>query len=143
MRRWNRIDGYNNILVIDGYSTDNTPDVLKTMGIRTVLQHGKGKTGALRTAIDHVITPYLLVMDADYTYAAGDIDRFLAHAHNYSEVLGARTGSKESFQMSHRIGNRIITWVFNTLMGTKLSDILTGMYLLKTEDARHLHFHTS
>jgi hypothetical protein len=45
--------------------------------------------------------------------------------------------------MSHRIGNRIITWVFNTLMGTKLSDVLTGMYMLKTEDASNLHFHTS
>ena len=67
----------------------------------------------------------------------------MAFAHNYSKVLGARTGSKESFQMSHKIGNRVITWVFNTLMGTKLSDILTGMYMLKTEDARHLHFHTS
>ena len=136
-------EGYNNILVIDGYSTDNTPDLLRSMGIRTVQQHGKGKTGAIRTAIEHVITPYFLVMDADYTYSARDIDKFLAHAHNYSEVLGARTGSKESFQMSHRIGNRIITGVFNFLMGTKLSDVLTGMYILKTEDARHLHFHTS
>jgi hypothetical protein len=45
-------EGYN-ILVIDGYSTDITPDLLKTIGIRTVQQHCKGKTGALRTAIDH------------------------------------------------------------------------------------------
>ena len=138
-----KTEGYNNILVIDGYSSDNTPAVLRSLGIRSIQQHGKGKTGAIRTAIEHVATPYFLVMDSDYTYAAVDIDRFLAHAHNYSEVLGARTGSKESFQMSHKIGNRIITSVFNFLMGTKLSDVLTGMYMLKTEDARHLHFHTS
>ncbi len=117
--------------------------MLRSLGIRSIQQHGKGKTGAIRTAIEHVATPYFLVMDSDYTYAAVDIDRFLAHAHNYSEVLGARTGSKESFQMSHKIGNRIITGVFNFLMGTKLSDVLTGMYMLNTEDARHLHFHSS
>jgi len=28
-------------------------------------------------------------------------------------------------------------------MGTKLSDVLTGMYMLKTEDARHVHFHSA
>jgi dolichol-phosphate hexosyltransferase len=126
----------------EGYSTDNTP-LLKSLGIRTVQQHGKGKTGALRTAIEHVVTPYLLVMDADYTYSPADIDRFMAHAHNYSEVVGARNGSKDSFQMSHKVGNKIITGIFNFLMGTKLSDVLTGMYMLKTEDARRLHFHTS
>jgi dolichol-phosphate hexosyltransferase len=138
-----RQEGYDNILVVDGYSTDNTPDVLRSLGIRTVQQHGKGKTGAIRTAIEHVVTPYILVMDADYTYSAGDIARFLSHAHNYSEVLGARKGSKDSFVASHKIGNRVITSVFNFLMGTNLSDILTGMYMLKTEDARQLHFHTS
>jgi len=42
--------------------------------------------------------------------------------------------------MSHRIGNRIITKVFNILMGTKLSDVLTGMHMLKTETARNLNF---
>jgi len=28
-------------------------------------------------------------------------------------------------------------------MGTKLSDVLTGMYMLKTDAARNLHFHTA
>jgi dolichol-phosphate hexosyltransferase len=27
-------------------------------------------------------------------------------------------------------------------MGTNLSDVLTGMYMLKTDAARNLHFHT-
>jgi hypothetical protein len=45
--------------------------------------------------------------------------------------------------MSQRIGNRIITRVFNIMLDTKFSNVLIGMYMLKTEDARHLHFHTS
>ena len=135
-------EGYDNILVIDGYSTDNTPNVLRSLGVRTIQQHGKGKTGAIRTAIDHVVTPYFIVMDADYTYSARDIERFLVHAHNYSEILGARKASKNSFAMTHMVGNRIITSVFNFLIGTRLSDVLTGMYMLRTEDARNLHFHT-
>ena len=50
---------------------------------------------------------------------------------------------REKLPNESRFGNRIITSVFNFLMGTNLSDVLTGMYMLKTESARHLHFHTS
>ncbi len=69
-------EGYNNILVIDGYSTDNTPNLLRELGIPVIQQHGKGKTGAIRTAIEQVVTPFLLVMDADYTYAPGTLIDF-------------------------------------------------------------------
>jgi len=75
----------------------------------------------------------------DYTYSAGDIGRFLAHA-QLLRSFRRKNWIEESFQMSHKVGNRIITRVFNFLMGTSLSDVLIGRYTLKTEDARHLVF---
>ncbi len=83
--------GYTHILVVDGYSTDQTVQVAESKGAEVVSQHGRGKTGAIKTAIDNVSTPYMLIMDGDFTYDAGSIERFLDHAENYEQIIGARS----------------------------------------------------
>ncbi|HSV49901.1 MAG TPA: glycosyltransferase [Candidatus Acidoferrales bacterium] len=71
------LEGFDNILVVDGYSKDKTLQILKEKkSVRVISQHGKGKTGAVKTAIENVTTPYLLVIDGDYTYQAKDIQLF-------------------------------------------------------------------
>lgn len=129
--------GYTNVLVVDGYSTDSTADVAKKFGVPVVQQHGPGKTGAIVTAADFVSTPYFLVMDGDFTYDPRNIDRFLFHAENYDEIIGRRK------TRTHAIGNVLLTKVFNLLMGTNISDLCSGMYLLKTESARHLSLNSN
>ncbi len=130
-------EGYSNILVVDGYSADETPQIIqKKPGITFIQQHGKGKTGAVETAIENVYTPYLLILDGDYTYQAKDIQRLLNHCANYAQVIGVR--NRKNISLLHRLGNWMITKAFNLLMGTHLSDICSGMYLLKTEVAKSI-----
>ena len=81
--------GYHKILVVDGYSVDGTPELAAKCGAQVISQLGTGKTGAIATAIDRVQTPYMLVMDGDYTYDPSCIERLLAHASEYDEVIGA------------------------------------------------------
>ncbi len=38
----------------------------------------------------------------------------------------------------HRFGNAVLTGIFNLLFGTSLSDVLTGMYLLRSDAARSI-----
>jgi glycosyltransferase involved in cell wall biosynthesis len=137
--------GYDRILVVDGYSNDSTLEVAHEFGVAWVHQHGKGKTGAIRTAVEHVNTPYMLLMDGDYTYDPRDIPKFLAHAKNYDLIIGARREARQNgaLEPSHRFGNRLITGVFNFLLGTRISDVLSGMYLIKTERARQLDFYST
>jgi len=130
-------EGYKNLMLVDGYSTDSTLSNAEIFGVEIIQQHGRGKTGAIQTALDHVKTPYLLVMDGDFTYSASDIQRMLPHARNYDQIIGARK-NEENIVRSHRFGNNLITKIFNLLMGTKLSDVLSGMYLLRTEAAKSL-----
>ncbi|MCX8169448.1 MAG: glycosyltransferase, partial [Candidatus Methanomethylicia archaeon] len=59
--------GYRNIIVVDGYSKDNTVKIAFEKGVKVIYQHGHGKTGAIQTALEHVNTSYMLVMDGDYT----------------------------------------------------------------------------
>jgi hypothetical protein len=91
---------------------------------------------AVKTAIENVTTPYLLVIDGDYTYPAKDIARLLNHGTNYGEVIGVR--DRSNMPKIHRFGNWVITNVFDLLFGTGLSDVCSGMYLLKTDVAREL-----
>ena len=130
--------GYKNVLVVDGYSVDATVKLAESRGVPVVLQNGPGKTGAIRTALDFVKTPYMLVMDGDYTYCAKDIERFLSHGGRYMQVVGVR--DRVYMNWVHRAGNWMITRTFNLLLGAGLSDVCSGMYLLRTDVARKLEF---
>jgi dolichol-phosphate mannosyltransferase len=130
-------NGYNHILVVDGYSTDMTVQAARQKGVTVIEQHGRGKTGAIRTAFEHVSTPYMLIMDGDFTYDAADIQRFLNHVNGYDQIIGSR--SQENISRVHRVGNRLISRLFNTLLGTFISDVCSGMYLLNSKSARELY----
>jgi glycosyltransferase involved in cell wall biosynthesis len=134
----------NNILVIDGYSKDKTVETATKLGARAMYQQGKGKTGALRTATDVVETPYMLLMDGDFTYDASCISRLVQHMQSYDEIIGARIPTnKESMTSLHKFGNKLITKVFNMLLSTNVTDVCSGMYLLRTELMRDIDLSTS
>lgn len=131
-----RAAGYQNVLVVDGYSADGTAKIAESRGVQVVQQNGRGKTGAIKTAVDYVKTPFMLVMDGDYTYCAKDIERFLNHGGRYNHVVGIR--ERVNMSLVHRFGNWVITRTFNILLGAGLSDVCSGMYLLRTDAAREL-----
>ncbi len=87
-------------------------------------------------------TPFMLVMDGDYTYNPMDIENFLAHAEKYDQILGVRINGRRNIPRWNRFGNWLITKTFNVLMGTKLSDVCSGMYLINTDVARGLELNT-
>ncbi len=138
-----RAEGYENILVVDGYSSDETVEIAKAHGATVIVQHGVGKTGALRTAIDNVSTPYFLLMDGDNTYSAKDIERFLPFAGRYDQVFGNRREGRENIGRLHRLGNWVINAALRVLYGTPISDVCTGMYMMKTSSARRLELKSS
>jgi len=131
-----KAEGYDKILVVDGYSSDNTVNIAQEKEVMVVYQHGIGKTSALKTAIEYVTTPYILVMDGDFTYSAKDIKKFENHARRYDHIIGVRDRANIGFL--HNFGNTVITKTFNVLFGIKLSDICSGMYMLNTDVAKRL-----
>jgi dolichol-phosphate mannosyltransferase len=105
--------------------------------VPVIFQFGRGKAGAIRTAIDSVTTPYMLVMDADFTYDPKDIANLLPYSSVSDEVIGLRQ-NREHIPFLHRFGNRILSVAFSMLSGQRLSDPCSGMYLLKVDSARKL-----
>ena len=131
-----------NIVVVDGGSTDRTVEIARSKGVKVVNQEGKGKALAIKTGLRHVTTPYVLVMDGDGTYPASAIPALYKaiRERDCDLVIGARLMGEESQRFIFRLGNKILTFFFNALFGTSLRDVLSGMYIAKTERMRELGF---
>lgn len=128
-------EGYHNIIVVDGFSTDSTDRIAFSNGVKLAYQHGIGKSGAVKTALEHEQTPFVLFMDGDGTYDPKDIWRLLNHTERYSHVIGAR--DKKHIGLVHRYGNWLISQLFSLLFSVKVGDVCSGMYLLETARARN------
>lgn len=135
-------EGYNNILVVDGHSNDKTVEIAKLKGARVVIQEGKGKTDAIKSCIKHLNTEYTLFMDCDFTYDPKDIEKFLDKIYDYDEVIGDRNLKTQNMSKLNRVGNSIITKFFNLVISTNLTDVLSGMYMFKTELLRQIELKT-
>jgi dolichol-phosphate mannosyltransferase len=131
-------EGYYNILVVDGYSSDDTIEVARQYDVKIIHQHGNGKTGAIKTSVDHIKSPYFVVIDGDTTYDPKDIKRFLPHMRYYNQIIGARKKGRENISKLNRFGNWMINRLFNLLFGTNLTDVCSGLYSINTEFAKNL-----
>jgi glycosyltransferase (TIGR04182 family) len=122
--------GFENILVVDGDSTDGTREIAESKGARVVVQSGSGKGQAVREGLRHVEVPYVLMLDGDATYRVEDADAMLEplFAGRAEHVIGDRFADMEDGAMSrlNQVGNRIINRAFSLIHGRNLQDILSG-----------------
>ncbi len=132
--------GLNNIITVVDDFDDPTAAAAASLGSQVVKSGGTGKANAVYTGLRYVRTPFVLVMDGDYTYDPSSVREMLRTAiqNDLDEVLGARLIGKENIPSLHRFGNAVLTSIFNLLFGTGLSDVLTGMYLLRSDAARSI-----
>ncbi len=135
--------GYENILVVDGHSRDRTVEIALSKGVEVIVQPGKGKADAIRAGIEYVKTKYVVIMDGDYTYPAEYIPKLIEKAmKGYDEVIGARVKGRENIPFINRVGNWLLTKMFNLLFDTNLRDVLSGMYILNLETLNGIEWET-
>lgn len=129
--------GYNNILVIDGHSTDRTREIAKAKGATVVLQSGKGKGQAVAEALKMVNTPVVVMIDGDGTYDPNDIEKMLQPIERgiAEHVIGNRLVNfeKGAFTRLNLLGNKIFNWLFRLIYGVEIHDLLTGYRALTRE----------
>ncbi|MFB6307808.1 MAG: S-layer glycoprotein N-glycosyltransferase AglJ [Haloarculaceae archaeon] len=135
--------GYENVLVIDGGSTDGTQDAAREHGARVVEQSGSGKGQAVREALGLVESPYVLLVDGDATYRPEDADRMLEPlvSGEADHVIGNRFADMKPGAMTqlNQVGNRIINRAFATIHGRDLADILSGYRAFTLESIERLN----
>jgi glycosyltransferase (TIGR04182 family) len=139
-----RDEGYDDILVIDGGSTDGTREAAREAGARVVEQTGRGKGQAVREAVaDHVDREYVLMLDGDGTYRAADAEAMLdpLRTGEAEHVIGNRFADMRSGAMTvlNRIGNRLINRTFGLIHRESFGDILSGYRAFTRESFGEMH----
>jgi dolichol-phosphate mannosyltransferase len=145
-----RSKGYHvNIMVVDGKSTDRTKEIAENLGAHVITQNGKGKGDGVRTAFSHADTDFLFMLDADGTYPSNYITEMLDLLENgYDVVMGSRLDGQiqtGAMTRTNYFGNKMLTLLANTLYGTKISDVCTGLWgfnrkVIKNIDLNSNHF---
>lgn len=138
--------GFGNILVIDGHSSDGTRTIAAKAGARVIEQEGRGKGAALIKAFGLIEDPYILLIDGDGTYSAGDADRMLEPlASGSAHVIGDRLTdeNRQAFSRLNFTGNQVLNRLFKLAHGRFLNDILSGYRAFTRESVQQMRLKES
>ena len=127
--------------VIDGHSTDNTIDIAREKGAQIVLEEGKGKGAAIRTAFERIDADYVIMVDGDDTYPINVATEMVRLLQTHDVVVGSRfKGAIEPGAMTrvNVAGNTLLTLLARLLFNAKISDVCTGLWGFRREAIRRL-----
>ncbi len=127
------VDGFEfEVIVIDDGSTDGTPSRLKErpdLYTRLIcLERNRGKGGAVIEGLKAATGDYVLFQDADLEYDPAHYGALLVPVRLFDAdiVMGTRFMAPKYARVHyfwHKVGNHVITLLFNVLFNTTFSDI--------------------
>ena len=134
------------ILVVDGHSTDKTRDIASSKGAKVILDNNKGKGDAIRTAISQAANGIIIFFDADGSHEAKDIPLVIEPIMRgrADMVIGSRIrgGSDEAWgtipDFIRNVGSHIILLAINYRFGVHLTDSQNGFRAIRTDTAKSL-----
>ena len=130
-------DVVDEVLVIDGHSTDGTVELVKSLGYQVYFEEGNGFGAAFATGAKKATGEIVVFINSDFSHDAADIPKFLEKIkEGYDMVMASRYmkgGGSEDDSLLHYIGNRIITFTVNLVHRTHFSDILYFYLAAKKE----------
>lgn len=135
LERLKRVDKKNfdtEIIVINDFSTDQTGKLLEKNNhlYNILLNNSKnsGKGFSVKRGMEQSSGDYILFQDADLEYDVNDISRFINLIKKFEPdmIIGSRFNYHEytrSHNFFNKIGNLLITNLFNILYNTTFTDI--------------------
>ncbi len=122
--------GFTNIFVIDGRSTDRTREIAERMGAKVVIQTGRGKGQAIREAFGMIDSDVVVIVDGDGSYIPDEVGRLLEPIKRgiADHVAGDRLASFENgaFTKLNLFGNKVLNFFFRLVYGVDVHDMLSG-----------------
>lgn len=120
-------EGYNQIIVVDDGSSDDTSQVSKSKGVK-VVQHmeNKGLGAALRTGLEEALkldADVAVTFDADGQHDPCEISKIINAIDGSDIVIGVRY--RDEMPLNKRIGNFILD-VVTHLLGGPFTDSQSG-----------------
>ena len=124
------------VVVIDGHSGDNTCEIASEAGADIMLQEGKGKGMALRSAFDRIVEgKVFVIIDGDATYDALEMEMITKPIleDEADMVIGSRLKGKMekgSISRLNYIGNGVFNFLLNSLFHGDITDSQSGFRAL-------------
>ena len=134
------------IVVVDGHSTDRTTQVAEEYGVRVVKDNKKGKGDAIRVGAAAARYPIVVFMDADGSHDPDDIPRLVEPIEQGKAdlVIGSRGkgGSDELHgdieKLARLVGSDLILIGINLRWKQNLTDSQNGFRAIRTDVVRSL-----
>jgi glycosyltransferase involved in cell wall biosynthesis len=131
-------NGY--FFVVDGYSTDRTVEISRSMGIEVYNRCVPGKGAAFRKALEVASAnnkEFLVFIDCDNTYDPKDIGKILENIELYDLVIGVRPMNKIHGFMK-KFGNVFVTELMNILYNGHIKDSISGFKCLRVNKFKNI-----
>jgi glycosyltransferase involved in cell wall biosynthesis len=120
----------NEIIIVDGNSTDGTLEIVKdTDFCKIIIEPRRGYGLALRQGMKKAKGDVIVMVDGDGTYEVKHVNRLLDQlVKNDAELCMATRmyDPNKAMGLTNFIGNKIITWVFDFFYKQFLSDSQSG-----------------
>ncbi|MFB6207722.1 MAG: glycosyltransferase family 2 protein [Candidatus Nanohaloarchaea archaeon] len=124
------------IVVVDGYSEDDTAEIAGREGARVIEVEG-GKGVALREGIAAADGDIIVTMDADLSHKASELGLLIEGIKSgYDVCIGSRFiqgGGTNDMPVHRYMGNRVFVAMVNLLWGTSYSDLCYGYRSFRKE----------
>lgn len=124
------IDDEDEILIIDGLSSDNTINECKKYGVEILSEKKRGKGNAIKKGVYNANSDYIIIMDADLSMNPNDIPIMKEYLYSgFDIVKGSRnlpSGGSSDFSPIRRLGNTIFVYLSKFLYGHHFTDITYG-----------------
>lgn len=150
IRRIPKFSSHQEIILVEGNSTDNTWEVIQNMSkffpekdIKILQQSGKGKGNAVRDGFDIAKGDILMILDADFTMPPEELPK-------YYDILANGKGEfangvrlvypmdDEAMRFFNLCANKLFGILFSWLLNQNVKDTLCGTKVLFRKDYRKI-----
>ena len=130
------------VIVIDDGSTDKTKTLLESnknlFDKLLVNEKNNGKGFSIKKGLSHASGSHIIFQDADLEYNPSDFKKFekIFSEFDADGIIGSRfnyDGYTRSHNILNKIGNKVLTFVFNIFFNTTFTDIYSCYFAFKKD----------
>ena len=129
--------GYDDILIVDGGSKDDTREIARSLGARVILEKRKGYGRAYKTGFENADANIIATMDGDGTYPVEAIPGLVSKLidEELDFITTNRFAELEEGAMNplHAIGNLVLNLEFLLLFKKFIKDSQSGMWIFRRD----------